>query len=318
MGKQYETFIGALINAPSVSIELLREKKHFDTCKKNFKTQVEKLATLIVAMENDRTTLMKYELQEAKNEGWMEVETIEEKIMKKTKDGSHAHNCYSCNQTCIYPCSKSTGGYLEAGLAVGATGVAMTPGNIVVRALFGALGTAAGFIGKIVYDIVADSCGVDIHRECGKDGCTHFLSEHSREEQRIVKQCKVETKIDENMEKLYNEAIEKKLEAKAKIAAGQNKILRCRKSTSHTIVKLLYHAKRIQELTSQDCDFIEDVACQLINVIRLGDPNIISYAEKHVNILKEAMKRFVSCTANEILGKHKLLEEMLISIYSVN
>lgn len=366
MGKQYETFIGALINAPSVSIKLLREKKFFDTCKKNLKMQIEKLATSIVAMEIDKKIYVKYELQEAKNEGWMQEETVEKQTVVTLEDGIHAHNCYSCHQTCIFPCYNSTGSGILAGLAGGAggtaagavvanlttkvitsaaaraasaRGLAASVGNMAVRtfggaitasevgavgaagttaslAIGGVLGIAVGLFTEAMFSKMTDSCGVvGGDGVCGKDGCTHSLSQHYKEEKIIVKESEVQKNIDADMKELYDVATSKKLDANAKIINGRQKISSYRRSISHITVELLYHAKRIQELTSQDSDYIEDVTSQLINEIRLGEPNIIPFAIKHVIILKEAMRRLVPYTTDEILGKHELVEEILISIY---
>ena len=366
MNKQYETFIEALLSAPSVSIKILRERKLFHTCKKTLKAQIEKLATSIAAMEIDKKVYIKYELQEAKNEGWMQEETIEKRITVTLEDGIHAHNCYSCQQTCIFPCYNSTNSGILAGLAGGAggtaagavianlttqvitnaaaraassRGLAASVGNMAVRTLGGAitasevgaigaagttaslaiggvLGIAVGIFTETMFGKMTNSCGVvGVDSVCGRDGCTHPLPQHIKEEKMIVKESEVQKKIDKGMKELYDVATSKKLEANAKIVNGQQKLLSCRRSISHITVELLYHAKRIRELTSQDFDYIEDVTCQLVNEIRLGEPNIIPHAVKHVSIIKEAMQTLVSYATEEVLGKHELVEEMLMTIY---
>uniref|UniRef100_A0A0P4W542 Uncharacterized protein n=1 Tax=Scylla olivacea TaxID=85551 RepID=A0A0P4W542_SCYOL len=366
MTAQYETFIDALINAPSVSVRILRERKLFDTCKKNLKVKIEKLATSVAAMEIDKKIYVKYELQEAKNEGWMQEETIEKKITVDLEDGIHAHNCHTCQQTCIFPCYNSSGSGILAGLAGGAggtaagavianlttnvitaaaaraasaRGLAASVGNMAVRTLGGAitasevgavgaagtsaslaiggvLGIAVGLFTEAMFSRMTSSCGVmGVDSVCGKDGCTHPLPQHVKEERIIVRESEVNKKIDKDMKELYDVATSKKLDANAKIINGRQKILSYRRSISHITVELMYHAKRVQELTSQHSDYIEDVTSQLINEIRLGEPNIIPYAVKHINILKKAMQKLTEYPANQVLGKHELVEEMLVSIY---
>ncbi|XP_063843520.1 uncharacterized protein LOC135090574 [Scylla paramamosain] len=366
MTAQYETFIDALINAPSVSVRILRERKLFDTCKKNLKVKIEKLATSVAAMEIDKKIYVKYELQEAKNEGWMQEETIEKKITVDLEDGIHAHNCHTCQQTCIFPCYNSSGSGILAGLAGGAggtaagavianlttnvitaaaaraasaRGLAASVGNMAVRTLGGAitasevgavgaagtsaslaiggvLGIAVGLFTEAMFSRMTSSCGVmGVDSVCGKDGCTHPLPQHVKEERIIVRESEVNKKIDKDMKELYDVATSKKLDANAKIINGRQKILSYRRSISHITVELMYHAKRVQELTSQHSDYIEDVTSQLINEIRLGEPNIIPYAVKHINILKKAMQKLTEYPANQVLGKHELVEEMLVSVY---
>lgn len=366
MTAQYETFIDALINAPSVSVRILRERKLFDTCKKNLKVKIEKLATSVAAMEIDKKIYVKYELQEAKNEGWMQEETIEKKITVDLEDGIHAHNCHTCQQTCIFPCYNSSGSGILAGLAGGAggtaagavianlttnvitaaaaraasaRGLAASVGNMAVRTLGGAitasevgavgaagtsaslaiggvLGIAVGLFTEAMFSRMTSSCGVmGVDSVCEKDGCTHPLPQHVKEERIIVRESEVNKKIDKDMKELYDVATSKKLDANAKIINGRQKILSYRRSISHITVELMYHAKRVQELTSQHSDYIEDVTSQLINEIRLGEPNIIPYAVKHINILKKAMQKLTEYPANQVLGKHELVEEMLVSVY---
>lgn len=366
MTAQYETFIDALINAPSVSVRILRERKLFDTCKKNLKVKIEKLATSVAAMEIDKKIYVKYELQEAKNEGWMQEETIEKKITVDLEDGIHAHNCHTCQQTCIFPCYNSSGSGILAGLAGGAggtaagavianlttnvitaaaaraasaRGLAASVGNMAVRTLGGAitasevgavgaagtsaslaiggvLGIAVGLFTEAMFSRMTSSCGVmGVDSVCEKDGCTHPLPQHVKEERIIVRESEVNKKIDKDMKELYDVATSKKLDANAKIINGRQKILSYRRSISHITVELMYHAKRVQELTSQHSDYIEDVTSQLINEIRLGEPNIIPYAVKQINILKKAMQKLTEYPANQVLGKHELVEEMLVSVY---
>lgn len=101
MSHQYETFFKALGNAPTVNLQILRETKSFDKCKKNLKAEIEKIATLVRAMDVNRKMHTKYELQKAKNEGWMQEETVEKKITVNVQEGLHALNCNSCQQTCM-------------------------------------------------------------------------------------------------------------------------------------------------------------------------------------------------------------------------
>ncbi|KAG0724069.1 hypothetical protein GWK47_041429 [Chionoecetes opilio] len=366
MSDQYETFINALTNAPSVSIAIIREKKLFETCKKNLETQIEKLATSITAIEIDKKICIKYELQEARNEGWMRKETVVKYISVTLEDGIHAHNCYSCKKTCVFPCYNNSG--MLAGLAGGAggtaagavvanlttmvmagaasnaasRGLAASVGSMAVRtlggaitaaevgavgaagmtaslAIGGALGIAVGLFTKAMFGKMTNSCGIVGNQStCGRDGCTHSLPQHIKEEKMFVKESKVKNKIDEDMKKLYDVATSKKLEANAKIINGQQKIFSYRRSISHCSVELLSHAKKIQDLTSQDSDYIEDVTCQLISQIRLGEPNIIPYAIKHVTTLNEALRRLVPYTSEEVLGKHEIVEELLTKIYKDN
>lgn len=339
-----------------MSVQLRKLKEHFDASKKKLKTHIEKLATSLLALENDKKIFMKYELQEAKNKDWMQEETVEKQTIVPLEDGIHAHNCYSCQKTCIFPCYKRTASNLQAGLAgvtaagaavsslttriiasaASSTGLAASSGTMAAR-LFGGtiaaaevgaatlvaplaigsvVGVGLGLFTKAMYDMMTDSCGVvDIDSVCGKDGCKHSLSDHSKEDKIIVKESEGQNKTDEKMKELYDEAIEKKLEANAKIVFCQIKILSCIRSIARTTVELLFHAKKIQELTSQDFNYIEDITCQHINEIRLGEPNIIPYAVKSVSILKEAMRRLVSCTTKEILGRHGFVAQMLRSIY---
>lgn len=331
-----------------------------DICKKNLKTQLEKLATSITVMETAQKKYFQYKLEAAETEQWVQDETVERLNIVPLKDGMHAHNCYSCKQTCIYPC-KNVGSNLQAGLTGGASaaaagaianlatntlvtasspGLVASIGSMAARTLGGAIagvgtvGTAGlatslavtgalgiggiglGLATKAVYNKMTDSCSVvDYESVCGKDGCTHSLSQHEKEGRIIMKKNEVFKIFDVDMKELHDLAISEKLDANAEINDSRQEISSCRREISRITVELLCHFKIIQELTSQDSDYIEDVTCQLVNEIRLGEPDIIPYAVKHVNILKEAMRKLVSCTTEEILGKDELVVEMLISIY---
>lgn len=366
MREQYDTFFSALVNAPSVSIKVLRERKLFDTCKKNLEDQIVRLATLMAALDIDKKIYSKYELQEAKNAGWMQEENIEKITFVHLEDGIHAHNCNVCKQTCVFPCYNSSGSGLLAGLAGGAggtaagavvadlttsvisaaasraatgRGIAASVGNMAVRTLGGAitatevgavaaagttaslviggvLGIAAGLFTEAMFSSMTNSCGiVGEKRRCRRGCCHHPLPEHVKEGRMIVKENEIKENINKVMKELYDVAVSKKMDANSKIINARQKILSRRRIISHTTVELMHHAKKIQELTSQDFDYIEEVICEIISNIRLGEPNIIPYAIKHVDVVKEAMRQLTSCTSEELLGKHEFVEEMLLSIY---
>lgn len=369
MRDQYDTFLRALINAPSVSIRLLREKKLFDTCKKNLKEQIKLLATSIVALEMDKKIYIKYELQEAKNVGWLEEERVERRTYVNLEDGIHAHNCNICQQTCVFPCYNKSGTGLLAGLAggVGGTaagavvadlttsvisaaaaraatgrGIAASVGNMAVRTLGGAitasevgavaaggtaaslviggvLGIAAGLFTEAMFSEMTNSCGVvGLNTNCRKDGCRHPLPNHVKETKIITKESEIKKNINEDMKELYDVAVSKKIEANAKIVSGRQKILSKRRMISHNTVELLHHAKNIEQLTSQNFDYIDEVINEIINDIRLGEPNIIPQALKHLDVVKEAMRQLTLFATEEVLGKHELVEEMLLRIYREN
>ncbi|XP_050709386.1 uncharacterized protein LOC126994180 isoform X2 [Eriocheir sinensis] len=366
MREQYDTFFSALISAPSVSIKILKERKLFETCKKNLEEQIERFATSIAALDIDKKIYIKYELQEARNEGWKKEERVEKITFVRLDDGIHAHNCGVCKQTCVFPCYNSSGSGLLAGLAGGAggtaagavvadlttsvisaaatraatgRGIAASVGNMAVRTLGGAitatevgavaaggtaaclviggvLGIAAGLFTEAMFSSMTKSCGiVGVKRVCGRDGCPHPLPEHVKEERMIIKENEIKENINKVMKELYDVAVSKKMEANAKIINGRQKILSRRRIISHTTVELMHHAKKIQELTSQDFDYIEEVTGQIISNIRSGEPNIIPHAIKHVEGVREAMRRLTSCTPEEVLGRHELVEEVLLRIY---
>ena len=419
MNKQYETFIKALVSAPSVGIKILRERKLFHTCKKTLKAELETLATSMAAMQINKEVYTKYELQKAKNDGWMQEETVEEIVTVTIEDDSHAHNCYECKQTCIFPCNKcnnkndilagvvegavavevirvtataaeaiKTGAAAEAAsvtaaaaeaasvtvaaaeaasvtvaaaeaasvaaaaaeaasvavaaaeaasvtvaaaeaasVAVAATeaasvtlaaaevasiGGAMAAAPLIASAALGigALGIGA-YLLKTGYDKMTAS---DADSVCGKNSCTHPLSQHIKENKMFVKTKKVQKKIDKDMKNLYDVATSKMLEVNAKTTNEKQKNLLCIKNISKITVDLLYHAKMMRELTSKDFDFIEDITCQLDNEIRWGEPNIIPHAIKLVSIIKKAMQTIVSYATEEIHDKHELVEEMLMTV----
>lgn len=368
MKEQYDTFFSALISAPSVNIKILKEKKLFETCKKNLEEQIERLATSIAALDIDKKIYIKYELQEAKNERWKQEEMVEKVTIVRLDDGIHAHNCNICKQTCVFPCYDKGGSGLLAGLAGGASGtaagavvadlttsvisaaatraatgtgrgIAASVGNMAVRTLGGAitatdvgavaaggtatclviggvLGIAIGLFTEAMFSSMTKSCGIEgVKGVCRRNGCSHPLPGHVKEERMIIKENVIKENINKVMKELYDVAVSKKLEANAKIINGRQKILSRRRIISHTTVELMHHAKKIQELTSHDFDYIEEVTSQIISNIRSGEPNVIPHAIKHVEGVREAMRQLTSCMPEEVLGRHELVEEMLLRIY---
>ncbi|KAG7176441.1 uncharacterized protein LOC121875837 [Homarus americanus] len=208
MIEQYERLFAALVNAPSVNVKLLREKKLLDKSLKILKVQVEDLAKLLTALEMNKKMLSKYELQEAKNREWRQERIVKRKDRLSIEEGFHAHNCPTCDQTCIFPCppekENSKAGFIGGiagalgGSAAGAaavqttlnsaavitraatsTGFAASVGGWVTRALGGTvaaseIGAIGGVPGILVGGAVGITIGVVTGACCGK-----FLSQGS-------------------------------------------------------------------------------------------------------------------------------------------
>ncbi|KAK3875692.1 hypothetical protein Pcinc_019439 [Petrolisthes cinctipes] len=104
MQEQYETFFTALMNAPTVSVQILKEKKLLQKSLKELKLHVEELAQLLTEIETNKKKQNKYELQEARNRDWRQERRITSKDRLEVPEGFHAHNCPQCNQTCMFPC----------------------------------------------------------------------------------------------------------------------------------------------------------------------------------------------------------------------
>lgn len=201
-----------------------------------------------------------------------------------------------------------------------ATLAAMNPATLAAVAAGGAftaavgLGLGAGyFIAKIANE--SDSCDMDTNTECTEKGCRHPLSDHVRMKKIIKKQNEKRKKINDNMKSLYDAALSKKSEIMNKINKTEENILSRRRIISQNTVEALHHAMRIQAFTSQHFDYIENINIEIIKAIRLDGPAITPHALEHANVLDKAMKQLASFGSQEVLGKHELVEEMLLSVY---
>ncbi|XP_050700089.1 uncharacterized protein LOC126987269 [Eriocheir sinensis] len=203
--------------------------------------------------------------------------------------------------------------------AAGAALAAMNPATLAAVAAGGAftaavgLGLGAGyFIAKIVNE--SDSCDMDTNTECTEKGCHHPLSDHVRMKKIIIKQNVMREKINDNMKSLYDAALSKKSEIMNKINKTEENILSRRRIISQNTVEALHHAMRIQAFTSQHFDYIENINIEIIKAV-LDGPAITPHALEHANVLDKAMKQLASFGSQEVLGKHELVEKMLLSVY---
>lgn len=203
MEEQYGTFFKALMDAPAVSVQILREKKLLQKSVKELKLHIEELARLLTALETNKKKLVKYELQEARNRDWRREVRVERKNRLAVEEGFHAHNCPQCNQTCIFPCPPENdaqnasiiggmagvlGGSAAGAAATQATinsvaaatraaasssGVAATVGGWVTRVLGGSVAATevaavAGLPGVIMGGMVGITVGVVTGAACGR------------------------------------------------------------------------------------------------------------------------------------------------------
>ncbi|XP_050703063.1 uncharacterized protein LOC126988735 [Eriocheir sinensis] len=193
--------------------------------------------------------------------------------------------------------------------AAGAALAAMNPATLPFTVAVG-LGLGAGyFIAKIANK--SYSCDMDTNTECTNKGCRHPLSDHVRMKKIIIKQNVMREKINFNMKSLYDAALSKKSEIMKKINKTEENILSHRRIISQNTVEALHHAMRIQAFTSQHFDYIENINIEIIKAIRLDGP----HAREHADVLNKAMKQLASFGSREVLGKHELVEKMLLSVY---
>ncbi|KAK4295302.1 hypothetical protein Pmani_032114 [Petrolisthes manimaculis] len=203
MQKQYGNFFTALMNAPTVSVQILKEKKLLQRSLKELKLHVEELARLLTAIETNKKKLIKYELQEARNRDWRQERRITRRNRLEVPEGFHAHNCPQCYQTCIFPCppvkddqnagiigglAGVLGGSAAGAAATQATissvaaatraaasssGVAASVGGWVTRVLGGSVAATemvatAGIPGVLVGGMVGITIGAVAGAACGK------------------------------------------------------------------------------------------------------------------------------------------------------
>ena len=308
MREHYDAWFGALAKASPLSLELIRERKYFDTCKKNLKAQIENLAASLTEMEVNKDAYIKYEQQRVANQEWKQTKRV------GLQGNQKAVNCNTCQQTCeILRYMNNDSSDVEEASSPN-IGEVFAP---MLAAATNPVGAIAAVGGAILGSIFSrkkrnrkqeglQSLGDGV---CGENGCSHTIQQHALET------TKLQTNIDENMKKLYEEAISKTEDAKPKIIQSQEEILSCSTTISHTTVELLNHSKTVEKLTKRSFLSIDDLRSQLGNEIGQGKANIIPQAIKYIAIVTEAMATLVSHSAEEVLGKHELVKEMLLKDY---
>lgn len=302
MREHYDAWFGALAKASPLSLELIRERKYFDTCKKNLKAQIENLAASLTEMEVNKDAYIKYEQQRVANQEWKQTKRV------GLQGNQKALNCNTCNKTCeVYTHNgdNSGGGFHPGQLIAPLVGAAAIPVPIVGAVVGGVVGSLFGRRRRRRQQ----SYHVPQNTVCRQNDCSHTIQQHALET------TKLQTNIDENMKKLYEEAISKTEDAKPKIIQSQEEILSCSTTISHTTVELLNHSKTVEKLTKRSFLSIDDLRSQLGNEIGQGKANIIPQAIKYIAIVTEAMATLVSHSAEEVLGKHELVKEMLLKDY---
>ncbi|KAK4295303.1 hypothetical protein Pmani_032115 [Petrolisthes manimaculis] len=158
MQKQYGTFFTALMNAPTVSVQMLKEKKLLQRSLKELKLHVEELARLLTAIETNKKKLIKYELQEARNRDWRQERRISRRN-RRWVPGFHALNCPQCNQTCILcPVKDDQNAGIIGGLAgvLGGLAAGEAARQAANRAAASSFGVAAS-VGHLVTRFVGGS-----------------------------------------------------------------------------------------------------------------------------------------------------------------
>ncbi|XP_063843523.1 uncharacterized protein LOC135090575 [Scylla paramamosain] len=304
MREHYDAMFGALANALPLSLELIRERKYFDTCKKNLKTQIENLATSVTEMEINKNAYNKYEQQRVTNKDWKQTKRV------AVQGNQQAFNCKTCQKTCeIF---TNTGGNTSGGFDVGQViapivGAAVLPVPIVGAVVGGVVGSL--FSRKKRKQRPQQSPQPLSNAVCRQNVCSHAIKEHALESM------KLQTNIDEDMKKLYEEAVSKTEDAKSKIIQAQEEILSCSTTISHTTVELLSHSKKVEKLTKKSFLSTDDINSQLRSEIGQSEVNIIPQATKYIAILTKAMGTLASHSAEEVLGKHELVKEMLLEDY---
>ncbi|KAK3865939.1 hypothetical protein Pcinc_028492 [Petrolisthes cinctipes] len=259
MQKQYETFFTALMNAPTVSVQILREKKLLQKSLKELKLHVEELARLLTEIETNKKKLIKYELQELRNRDWRQERRITSKERLEVPEGFHAHNCPECDQTCMFPCPPDKGNQNEgmigggvgvvSGSAVGAAATQATTSSIAAASSSSMAASVVGLTTNVVSGSVvatgipgvlivfvaacgammiqAKSCNFSNGRGdvCGERGCLCSPSQHLTEKERIVEHVSVEYEINNELKELYDVAVSKKNDAMAKLDSGRQKVI---------------------------------------------------------------------------------------------
>ncbi|XP_045121860.1 uncharacterized protein LOC123510630 [Portunus trituberculatus] len=301
MREHYDAWFGALTNAFPLSLELIRERKYFDTCKKNLKAQIENLAASVTEMEMNKNAYTKYEQQRVTNKDWKQTKRV------GLQGNQRAVNCNSCQKTCViytHTNDHQGGGFNPGQMIAPIVGAAVFPVPVV--------GAVLGGVARSVFSRKKRRqrrCQVPQITVCQQNGCSHPMQQHALES------TKIQTNIDEDMKKLYEEAISKTEDAKPKIIKSQEEILSCSTTIAQTTVELLNHSKTVEKLTKESFLSIDDLRSQLSNEISLGEADIIPQAIKYIAIVTEAMATLASLTAEEVLGKHELVKEMLLKDY---
>ncbi|KAK3865931.1 hypothetical protein Pcinc_028484 [Petrolisthes cinctipes] len=170
MQKQYETFFTALMNAPTVSVQILREKKLLQKSLKELKLHVEELARLLTEIETNKKKLIKYELQELRNRDWQQERRITSKERLEVPEGFHAHNCPKCDQTCMFACPPDKGNQNEgmigggvgvvSGSAVGAAATQATTSSIAAASSSGMASSVGGLVTRVLGGSVAATASI--------------------------------------------------------------------------------------------------------------------------------------------------------------
>ncbi|XP_063843225.1 uncharacterized protein LOC135090402 [Scylla paramamosain] len=303
MREHYDAMFGALANALPLSLELIRERKYFNTCKKNLKTQIENLATSVTEMEINKNAYNKYEQQRVTNKDWKQTKRV------ALQNNQQAVNCNTCQQTCEILRYVNNEVQEDHDSDIGHT---LAP---IIGAVTTPLGAIAAVGGAILGTLLSRKKKKQqvphtlSNAVCGENGCSHNLQEHALESM------KLQTNIDEDMKKLYEEAVSKTEDAKSKIIQAQEEILSCSTTISHTTVELLSHSKKVEKLTKKSFLSTDDINSQLRSEISQSEVNIIPQATKYIAILTKAMGTLASHSAEEVLGKHELVKEMLLEDY---
>nr|XP_045600874.1 uncharacterized protein LOC123759692 [Procambarus clarkii] len=221
--------------------------------------------------------------------------------------------------------------------AATSSGIAASIGGWVTRVLGGsvavsevggaAAAAAAGVPGIIVGGVVGITIGVVTGTCCGKfltqnsclvpgrgdvcgeHGCLHSLSQHLREEERIIEYNELEVKVNEDIKELFDVAVSKRKDAMAKITNGKQKIHLYKKDIVQNTLQLLFHAKKIQEMSSTiDTQGLLD---KLIAEVRLGEPDHIHYAVEILQILKKAIKRLSNYNIDQTNDNFNMMMKLL-------
>lgn len=215
------------------------------------------------------------------------------------------------------------------------TGIATTIGGWVTRALGGTVAASelvatgsvpgimvGGVVGITIGVIAGTCCGRLLSQSsclppgrgdvCGEQGCLHSLSQHIKEEERIMEYSELEVTINDDIKELFDVAVSKKTDAMAKIINGRQKIQICKRQVAQNTLELLYHTKKIQEITiAFDPVDPQEFFDKLISEVRLGQPDHIHHAVGILQILKKAVARLSTCEADQVCDNCDMVMKLL-------